>query len=42
MGKEEGAEVNTISSANVCSMGVCQLQTKGRNKGGVEVPCIAR
>ena len=36
--KEEEAEVNTISSARFCSMGVCQVRTKGQSKGVVQVP----
>ena len=36
--KEGEAGVNTISSAKFCSMGMCQVQVKGRNKGAVEVP----
>ena len=35
--KEEG-EVCSISSANFCSMGVCQVKSTGRDKGVVEVP----
>ena len=35
--KEKEGEVSSISSVNLCSMGICQIQTKGRNKGRVEV-----
>ena len=35
--KQEDGEVGTISSG-FCSMGVCQVRSKGRTKGVVEVP----
>ena len=38
LGKEEEGEVNSISPVKFCSMGICHIQTKGRNKGRVEVP----
>ena len=37
LGKEEEGEVSSISPVNFCSMGICQIQSKGRNKGRVEV-----
>ena len=37
VGKEE-VEVNSISPVQFCSVGICQVKTKGRSKGTVEVP----
>ena len=33
--KEEEGEVGTISSAAFCSMGICQVKSKGRDQGVV-------